>query len=44
MAMHGQRAIVFTAGKQYYELMPSKEANALKFYLYYEIIQSLADL
>ena len=35
MAMHGQRAIVFTAGKQYYELMPSEEANALKFYLYY---------
>jgi len=35
MAMHGQRAIVFTAGKQYYELIPSKEANALKFYLYY---------
>lgn len=35
MAMHGQRAIVFTAGKQYYELIPSEEANALKFYLYY---------
>lgn len=34
IAMHGQRAIVFTAGKQYYELIPSKEANALKFYLY----------
>lgn len=35
MAMHGQRAIVFTANKQYYELFPSEEANALKFYLYY---------
>lgn len=35
IAMHGQRAIVFTAGKQYYELIPSEEANALKFYLYY---------
>ena len=44
MAMHGQRAIVFTAGKQYYELIPSKEANALKFHLYYELIQSQANL
>ena len=35
IAMHGQRAIVFTAGKQYYELIPSEEANALRFYLYY---------
>lgn len=35
LAMHGQRAIVFTAGKEYYELLPSEEANALKFYLYY---------
>lgn len=34
IATHGQRAIVFTVGKQYYELLPSKEANALKFYLY----------
>ena len=41
MAMHGQRAIVFTAGKQYYELIPSKEANALKFHLYYETIQKI---
>jgi len=35
MAMHGQRALVFTADKKYYELIPSREANALKFYLYY---------
>lgn len=35
MATHGQRAVVFSAGRQYYELIPSKEANALKFYLYY---------
>lgn len=34
IATHGQRAIVFTANKQYYELIPSKEANALKFFLY----------
>lgn len=35
MATHGQRAIVFTAGRQYYELIPSEEANALKFFLYF---------
>ena len=35
MAMHGQRALVFTADKKYYELIPSREANALKFHLYY---------
>lgn len=41
MAMHGQRAIVFTVGKQYYELIPSEEANVLKFYLYYEITKDM---
>lgn len=35
LAMHGQRAIVFTAGKQYYEMIPEKGSNALKFMLYY---------
>lgn len=35
LAMHGQRALVFTADKKYYELFPSREANALKFYLYF---------
>ena len=35
MAMHGQRALVFTADKKYYELIPSREANALKFFLYF---------
>ena len=36
MAMHGRRALVFTAGKTYYELVPSEEANALKFLWLYE--------
>lgn len=36
LAMHGQRAIVFTAEKQYYELVPEKGSNALKFMLYYQ--------
>ena len=35
LAMHGQRAIVFTAEKQYYELIPEQGSNALKFMLYY---------
>lgn len=36
MAMHGRRALVFTAEKTYYELIPSEEANALKFLWLYE--------
>lgn len=35
LAMHGRRAVVFTADKTYYEMMPSKGANSLKFLLYY---------
>lgn len=35
LAMHGQRAIVFTAEKRYYELIPEQGSNALKFFLYY---------
>ncbi len=35
MAIHGRHALVFTAGRTYYELKPSKEANTLKFLLYY---------
>jgi len=37
LAMHGQRAIVFTAEKQYYELIPKKGSNALKFFRYYQM-------
>lgn len=36
MSIHGRRGLVFTAQKQYYELVPSAEANALKFLLLYE--------
>ncbi len=35
MAMHGKRALVFSAADTYYELIPSDDANALKFWLYY---------
>jgi len=40
MAMHGQRAIVFTAGKTYYELKPLDETNSLKFHLYYQALRN----
>ncbi len=36
MSIHGRRGLVFTAQKNYYELIPSAEANALKFLLLYE--------
>lgn len=36
MSIHGRRGLVLTAQKQYYELVPSKEANALKFLWLYE--------
>lgn len=39
MAMHGQRAVVFTAGKTYYELKPTDESNSLKFHLYYQALK-----
>lgn len=36
-AMHGKRALVFSAGKKYYELIPEKGNNAIKFqYLFSE--------
>lgn len=35
LAMHGKRAIVFSTNEKYYELIPSGEANALKFFLYF---------
>ena len=40
LAMHGQRAIVFTADKQYYELVPAAGSNALKFFLYYNLVKA----
>ena len=33
--IHGQKAIVFTANRTYYELRPAEGFNALKFHLYY---------
>lgn len=36
MSIHGRRGLVFTAQKNYYELVPSAEANALKFLWLYE--------
>ena len=33
--IHGQKAIVFTAQRHYYELRPAEGFNALKFHLYY---------
>lgn len=35
LAMHGKRAIVFSTNEKYYELIPSDEANSLKFFLYF---------
>ena len=42
LAMHGQHAIVFTAGKVYYELIVDEGCNALKFFLYYNACKSRA--
>ena len=36
MSIHGRRGLVFTAQKNYYELVPFAEANALKFLWLYE--------
>ena len=35
LTMHGRRAIVFSTKDRYYELLPSKESNVLKFQLLY---------
>lgn len=40
LAMHGQHAVVFTAGKVYYELIVGEGWNALKFFLYYNACKS----
>jgi hypothetical protein len=36
MAMHGKRALVFSVGDAYYELIPSDGVSALKFWLYHQ--------
>lgn len=40
LAMHGQRALVFTANKQYYELVPARGSNSFKFFLYYDQVKN----
>ena len=35
LAMHGQKALVFSVQDTYYEMTPSDEANSLKFMLLY---------
>jgi len=36
LAMHGRHALVFSAGKRYYELIPDIQHNTLKFLLLYK--------
>lgn len=40
LAMHGQNALVFSVGKDYYEAITPKSTNALKFMLYYKCIEN----
>lgn len=42
LAMHGQKALVFSANKAYYELILADQCNALKFFLYYEQYKTCA--
>ena len=42
LAMFGQKNLVFTAGKTYYQLTPGEGANCLKFLLYYEACRQAA--
>lgn len=39
--MHGRMGIVFTAGKEYYELKPAEGFNALKFVLLFEAYKNI---
>ena len=39
LAMHGQNALVFSVGKDYYEAITPEDTNALKFMLYYQVIE-----
>ena len=38
LAMHGQNALVFSSGKDYYEAITPENTNALKFMLYYKAL------
>ena len=44
LAMHGQRTIVFTSDKVYYELIIAPGSNAFKFFLYYNTCKAQAAL
>lgn len=43
LAMHGKRAIVFSTPEGYFDLVPSDEANALKFFLMYKEYKKKAE-
>ena len=38
LAMHGQNALVFSVGKEYFEAITPKDANTLKFMLYFRCV------
>lgn len=40
LAMHGQNALVFSVGKEYYEVLTPKDTNALKFMLFYQNVKN----
>lgn len=40
LAMHGQNALVFSVGKDYYEAITPKDTNALKFMLFYQSVKN----
>lgn len=40
LAMHGRRAIVFTAGKDYFELLPREGTNSIKYFLYFNALKA----
>lgn len=42
LAMHGRRALVFTAGKEYFELLLPKGSNAIKYLLYFNAYKTQA--
>jgi len=44
LAMFGQRNLVFTANKTYYQLTPNQGSNCLKFLLYYEALKQSAKI
>jgi len=44
LAMFGQRNLVFTANKTYYQLTPAEGSNCLKFLLYYEACKRTAEI